>query len=176
MAPIALGRDLLQKRETVTILRLHPQHMRAHIACCCLGCYIQCLAQMRHLAGLYAAGMSKGSLSGTLGAIYWHLHLLQKRPRCVALSWSRRRLTEKLCLQIWKYQPWLRTMLLGVLQELQATEKPIIAIHVKAHGSTPVQVRLPAVPDAACPSYRASVCASHLVHVTAVWRMPSLGS
>ncbi|CAL5226801.1 g9662 [Coccomyxa viridis] len=49
--------------------------------------------------------------------------------------------------RIWKYQPWLRTMLLGVLQELQAAEKPIIAIHVKAHGSTPVQKHLALPPQ-----------------------------
>ena len=45
-----------------------------------------------------------------------------------------------LWVQIWKYQPWMKTMLLGVLRTLEGAEKPTIAIHVKAHGSTPVQV------------------------------------
>lgn len=45
-------------------------------------------------------------------------------------------------MQIWHYQPWLKTMLLGVLRTLEGSEKPIIAIHVKAHGSTPVQVSI----------------------------------
>ena len=40
---------------------------------------------------------------------------------------------------MWKYQPWMKTMLLGVLRTLEGAEKPTIAIHVKAHGSTPVQ-------------------------------------
>ena len=49
------------------------------------------------------------------------------------------------CLQIWKYQPWLKTMLLGVLRSLEASEKPIVAIHVKAPGSSLVQASVPAV-------------------------------
>ena len=62
----------------------------------------------------------------------------------LGLCCTMRGLTGKPLLQIWRYQPWLRTMLLGVLQSLEAAEKPIIAIHVKSHGSTPVQVSLAA--------------------------------
>jgi hypothetical protein len=43
-------------------------------------------------------------------------------------------------LQVWRYQQWMKTMLLKVLRTLESAEKPTIAIHVKAHGSTPVQV------------------------------------
>lgn len=34
----------------------------------------------------------------------------------------------------------MKTLLLGVLRTLEGSDKPTIALHVKAHGSTPVQV------------------------------------
>ena len=50
-------------------------------------------------------------------------------------------------LQIWKYQPWMKTLLLSLMRTLEASPKPIIAIHVKAHGNTPVQKHLAIQPQ-----------------------------
>ncbi|KAK9918027.1 hypothetical protein WJX75_000668 [Coccomyxa subellipsoidea] len=56
------------------------------------------------------------------------------------LGWSE--LMEISIKRIWKYQPRMKTQLLHVLRSLEAADKPTIAIHVKAPGSTPVQRHL----------------------------------
>ena len=97
------------------------------------------LAQIMTMHSCELKPTSRGACGGSLD---YHTGACSYCRR-YSVAWTSH-LTRKWCLQIWKYQHWFRTMLLGVLQELQATEKPIIAIHVKAHGTTPVQVSLPA--------------------------------
>ncbi len=63
-------------------------------------------------------------------------------PGCAARSSIKIAMLTSVCVccQIWKYQPRMKTQLLHVLRSLEAADKPTIAIHVKAHGNTPVQV------------------------------------